>query len=488
MPTLEKLYYLIKSMTRNEKRYFTQYTNLYSSKKKQDYLVLFDLISKHKSSNIKELREEVELQNFEYVSIKTQYLYHTILEVLTNYKKKKNKLIQLHDQFQQVLVLEGKGLLEDALILLRKIKKAAQEMENYPFLYQTTQKEMEVLNLLSHGRPSPELIQHSLSRLQMFDVIQNMNNYQMLSYQIETIIKSAKDKEDLYQKATAFQKEQNLLEHPEKALSKTALAKYYHIHSVLCYLKQEYQEMLVYTQKAIDLIETPIFSPNLIFNLYQNHFVAYIHTPHTIIEDFSAHFKQLTQLKFKEEQYIAIQQTLMIGFQIEYFLRLKPPSLLEVEELLNQCESFYKKYSTYLYWVRKKLLFFDIMDFCITFQEYQIASNWLQRLTILPQTRELSNMEKLTLKFLQTILHYESKVPSLFESEIRSINYFISRRKIKHPFVENTQKLFQELVKKKQPASLIFEKYKTILTPLNTRFPDSLWQFNFVLKWLNHKA
>jgi len=488
MQNLEKLYWLVNSMTRNEKRYFTQHTNLYSSTKKPDYLVLFDLISKHKDSNLEELKESVKQQNLEYLSLKMKYLYTTILKVLTNYKKSTNKLIKLHDQFQQVLILEGKGLLEDALVLLQKIKKVAEETENYPFLYQTTQKEMEVLTLLSHGRPSPELFEHSLNRIKMFDIIQNMNNYQRLSHKIEIIINGAESEEDLQEKATQFQENQVLLSDPKQALSKMALAKYYHLYSVIYYLKKEYEKMFISTEKAINLIEIEIFSPTFIFNLFQNYFVAYIHSPQRNIQEFPKYLTQLAQLEFGEEQYAAIQNTLLIGFQIEYFLRFKQPSVQEVENLLKAFENFYKKYYQYLYWIRKKLLFFDIIDFCIAFKKHDIAQDWLNHLCVLPKIKDLSNMEKLTLKFLQTILYYEQQVPSLFEREVRGINYFISKNKIEHPFALNVQQLFQELVKRKKDNLLVLKKHQAILKPLNTRFSDSLWQFNFVLKWLNHKV
>lgn len=128
---MKKLTRLILSLERSEKRYFKRYVGLYSDKE-QDYMVLYDIIEKHKANSKPSIKEKIELANIKHPLVKANYLYQLILDALIDYQKKKNSYFQLQDDIRQIIVLRDKGLDQDALSLIKKTKKKALAKEAHP--------------------------------------------------------------------------------------------------------------------------------------------------------------------------------------------------------------------------------------------------------------------------------------------------------------------------------------------------------------------
>ena len=482
MSNLEKLHKLIRSLDRHEKRYFKQYTNLYSSAKDQEYLHLFNIIKKQKTFNLSALKSKIEKKGINYISIKSQYLYQSILDAVSNSQKKKNSENYLKDQLHYINILEGKGLLEEALSLIKKIKNKLQSSENYALLYEILTKEMEVLSIKNHGSLSQQYITIGKEKNEVFKKIQNINTYEQISLSImeKFLAHEAVSPE--------FIQSHLILQDNKYALSKTALTLYYHIHKVLYYAKQDYKEMLNLGKKIIELIPQSFLQPARILSLYQNYFVAAFHLQSP--EDIWYGLQQLNRITFEQKQHNAILLLLKNQITLDYFLQEGSRTLKNPLKLYEGLEDFYNEYHSYLHWYRKKLWFYDLICFSIKIEEFNQAETWLNRLLDLPETKKLNDEEQIVLKFLKMIIHYEKNIYSLMESESRAIAYLVKTRKINNPIILESTVLFQLLCKKQTPqkSRLLFQKYNELFLTTNTKIEKSLWSFDFFKTWVNFKA
>lgn len=130
------LFDLIKSLTQSEKRYFKLFANRYeTTEHSRYYLELFDRINDMEVYQEKTL--VAQLQNdrmFKNLSSGKNYLYNLLLKSLRNYHSSQSLLINLQELIGEVLILEQKGLIIQALKRIKKAEKLAIELQENPDL------------------------------------------------------------------------------------------------------------------------------------------------------------------------------------------------------------------------------------------------------------------------------------------------------------------------------------------------------------------
>ncbi len=138
------LIFLIHSMSKSEKRIFR------AGRKAADYVVLFDMICKEAIVSSQELKQSYE-KRFGTTSfnVAVTYLYETLLDVLLALRKDQDSDYRLFDKIMKARVLFEKGLYDDALELLNKIKQEAERYENQIMLMYASRMELEYLLFLN---------------------------------------------------------------------------------------------------------------------------------------------------------------------------------------------------------------------------------------------------------------------------------------------------------------------------------------------------
>ncbi len=138
------LIFLIHSMSKSEKRIFR------AGRKAADYVVLFDMICKEAIVSSQELKQSYE-KRFGTASfnVAVTYLYETLLDVLLALRKDQDSDYRLFDKIMKARVLFEKGLYDDALELLNKIKQEAERYENQIVLMYASRMELEYLLFLN---------------------------------------------------------------------------------------------------------------------------------------------------------------------------------------------------------------------------------------------------------------------------------------------------------------------------------------------------
>lgn len=124
----ESLFRLVKSLSKSEKRQFKLYVNRLESNTDKKFIALFDLLDKmlvydeQKIANSKIVKRE-QLSNVK------SHLYRQILVSLRLSISSTNKRLQLREQLDYVYILYNKGLYEQSLQMLQRVKAQAIKLD-----------------------------------------------------------------------------------------------------------------------------------------------------------------------------------------------------------------------------------------------------------------------------------------------------------------------------------------------------------------------
>ena len=138
------LIFLVHSMSKSEKRIFR------SGRKTADYVVLFDMICKEGIVSSQELKLGYE-KRFGTTSfnVAVTYLYETLLDVLLALRKDQDSDYRLFNKILRARILFEKGMYDEALEALEKVKQEAERYENQIVLMYASRMELEYLLFLN---------------------------------------------------------------------------------------------------------------------------------------------------------------------------------------------------------------------------------------------------------------------------------------------------------------------------------------------------
>ena len=129
-PSLD-LFRLIKSLTPTEKSYFKKFSSFTKSQSgKNVYLLLFDAIAAQNEYDESKLKKKFQGQPFiRQLPVVKNYLHSRILDSLALYHSEMNPRVTVRNTLNKAEILRKKGLYDQAMKLLRKMKLFAKENE-----------------------------------------------------------------------------------------------------------------------------------------------------------------------------------------------------------------------------------------------------------------------------------------------------------------------------------------------------------------------
>lgn len=123
---------VIKSMTMNEKRHFKVFCNRHVIGSQNKYVVIFDVIQKNNVYDEDLIKKELNLKGYsdKFIASDLKYLKKIILKSLNDFHSEKTMDIKIKQQLVSIEILFFKGLYEECLQLINKIKKVNLINEN----------------------------------------------------------------------------------------------------------------------------------------------------------------------------------------------------------------------------------------------------------------------------------------------------------------------------------------------------------------------
>ena len=139
----DTLFELIKSLTKSEKRQFKIYTSRLEMIENSNFVKLFELLDKSRSYSEKIILEKTNIKKQQISNVKA-HLYHQILMCLRLNPIHQNTAIKIREGLDYATILYNKGLYQQSLKILEKVKKNALKNEAHSLAYQALEIEKNI--------------------------------------------------------------------------------------------------------------------------------------------------------------------------------------------------------------------------------------------------------------------------------------------------------------------------------------------------------
>lgn len=134
MPKQDKLFSLIKSLNKSEKRYFSIYTQMHVKGEDNDYMKLFKEFEKQDVLDEDQIKDTLKNEKLmDHYAVIKSYLYDLILKAMRSYSKHSASK-KILDLLEDVEFLYSKGIFDQAMQLVKKAKDLAISAQKYGVL------------------------------------------------------------------------------------------------------------------------------------------------------------------------------------------------------------------------------------------------------------------------------------------------------------------------------------------------------------------
>ena len=132
MKPSNELFFLVKSLTKSEKRYFKLSSSLQQGDK--NYVKLFDAIEAQSKYNEEQIKTEFQGTTFiNHLPSEKNHLYSLLLKSLRSFHSDKSVSAQMQEYLKNIEILYNKALYTECAKIVRKAKKIASNHEEFYF-------------------------------------------------------------------------------------------------------------------------------------------------------------------------------------------------------------------------------------------------------------------------------------------------------------------------------------------------------------------
>lgn len=301
-----KLSTLLEKMLKKEKHYIEQQILNNSKPDNLDKFILACLRKGQKTQNSSPKLESM--------------AYYKIIDLLTELLIK-SVPSSTHRMALQIQLHYEKMLFNEALNLLKKNKKIAEEYDNYALLIELLEWEEKIINAISPQNPD-ELRRIMQERNNVVACIQNINEFHNLSNELMILLKTGSIRNEEDMKKLKEISNSTLLENENKAICLTAKMYYFVIKSGLQWMQNDFEPSIKNMTKLLSLFEdnSKVFSSNTLSYIisYQNFLMLAIHQKkHGFVEDKLNYLRNDVSKKIPE-QFFYTQNNLEITIAINF--------------------------------------------------------------------------------------------------------------------------------------------------------------------------
>jgi len=189
----ESLYDLVQSMTMSEKRHFKIFSSKHVIGQKNDYIGLFDALSKQKTYDEVSLKKAPFVKN---LPAEKNYLYHLVLRSLNVFHDSSSPKNQVYGLLKSIEVLYHKGLYPQALKMVNKAKKIAEQNELFVQSLAIGELEIELLSKQFQYSEASKQIEESKRLIQQLENFSTLQKVTTDSYEARLEIGTSRSHED----------------------------------------------------------------------------------------------------------------------------------------------------------------------------------------------------------------------------------------------------------------------------------------------------
>lgn len=252
-----QLFLLIKSMSKQEKRYFRIFSSRHSNEK-NNYYTLYQVIDRQKEYNEKAIIKLLNSHQFvNRLSIAKTRLYDQILKSLSSFHAQKSVDSELFFIIQSIEILYTKALYKAAWKKLHSGFKLAKKHEKYPIILQLNKWEQKLIEKDNYQSLDVKHIEQWWDEEK--SVIDQIKSYNSLWYVKSKIFKilfygGGNTAKDLLSIQLLMEEYVNPLEEENLSIRSTFL--YHHIHSAFCFAQKNLIDSYKHLKYNLNLLAT----------------------------------------------------------------------------------------------------------------------------------------------------------------------------------------------------------------------------------------
>lgn len=486
----DSLHQLIKSMHKGEKRFFAAYCSHYGSSKEKIYLQLFRAMDKQKYYDEKALKKKFSGKSSEgHLHVIKNYLQNLILDSLYMYRSRNNR--SLRTKFFRAETYFEKGLYEQAQQILQKLRKEAEEEEDFITLFECLRLEKRLMLTLANVNEDRMkiLAEKENSGLQSYrEICDYMNlgmevgyihfKYHESSLNIKDIEKREIDKRRIFTDTYAPQSTYG------RYLLHNARGTYYRTVS-------EFKKASEECKLALDAIENnEVFKESHAETMLAA-LLNYV-TSILIIKDYKKALETMTGLhNFITRNMAKFRENILVKyFNMEQRVSMLVGEKEDAVKLLENLEKYIDEHNS-IPDTEKVVFYFNAVDMHFFYGDYSKSLQWLNKAMNFNADRVNSTLYRY-LRIIQVILLFEMKEYELMEYRLRSLYRYLLRQSALMKFEKVFMGFFREVLKRpginnNHVPGLLGSLKKSLPEVFEDRNEAVVLQYFDILSWIDSK-
>ncbi|MDP1623882.1 MAG: hypothetical protein Q8M08_16280 [Bacteroidales bacterium] len=494
----DKLFTLIKSLSKQEKRYFKRSAE--ANRHSSNYIRLFDAINKQKSYNEADIKAVFRTEKFiKQLHVTKNYLYTLILKCLHVYHAELSADSRIKELLHYVEILYKKGLYDQCRRVLYQTRKIAKENDSHLTLIEIIEWHCKIaFNITKVKELEKYVCDEYFEETEIIKVIKNKSDFRKLFYEILILNNKGTpirtDEElNMYEKVIS----NPLLRNDRLATSYYSLIMFCYIQAYYLLNKGDVEGSSVYNFRIVELMEA---NPKQIKETPVNYVAALNNLIYAGIhlKEYDASLNALNKMRDITVKY-KISKDLSYDLTKKIFIR---SSFLELELYKESGE--FKKANNLISEIQERVellqvndisrytlfLYYDISFIYFATNNYSKALQWINKIINISGIKEPVDIFCFA-RILNLLIHYElgnnQTVNYIYKSDL---HFFKKRKKLYKveilifDFIKHT--ILKEASGKSLKKDFELLKNELIKNTVAPKDKKALQYFDYIL-WVDSK-
>ncbi|AKD04484.1 hypothetical protein POKO110462_06810 [Pontibacter korlensis] len=490
----DAVFQLIKTLARSEKRHFRLFATRQGSSSDIKFLQLFDALDGMSHYDEEQVLKQVPGIKKAQLANQKANLYKQMLASLRLYHANQNLDIQLHEQLDHARVLYNKGLYQQSLKMLEKVKVAAQQAS-----YQHTaltaltfekQIEQQYITRSLEGR-AEALTEEANDLLGHLSRIHHNSSLALRLYGLYIKLGHARTQEER-DKLTEFFKANVPTLDPKKACFSEKLS-FYQSHVWYNYILQDFKSCYRYAQKWVDLFEEepPMKQQqttdyikglhNLLLALYNMLYYSKFKEALKKLEDFAADADRRSNPNIEMLLFLYIYTNRINAFYMEGQFTEGLKIVPEIKRNLNVFKQQLDPHRQLIFFYKIACLYFGSGD-------YNGTIIYLEKIIHYKDVNLREDIQCFA-RILNLIAHYEAGKDELLDYQVKSVYRFLGRMNDQQPMQVAICKFLRNLpdINPLELKSAFIDLKETLLKIADNPLYRRPFLYLDIISWLDSK-
>ncbi len=481
---------MIRSLSKQEKRYYKMYTTL-SGGKTNKYLLLFDAIDAQKEYDEEKLKRKFKDEAFvKQFHVLKNYLYTLILKSLRNYHSN-NSEDRYHSLLRDAQILYNKGLRKQSSKLLSKAKQIAQKDEQFLQLLDIHRWEHSIIHQENNIERLEAYVNEEVqNEFELIDRYQNLLQFQLLNDKFFIRYwKSGIARDEEQRKAY-----ENLIDKPiyeDEHAPSSIEAQFYQLNAqytrFFCTGQLKKANMAI--EKAADLLDAA--DPQK--KRYLAKFISALNNLYVVQKELNLHKEALETLRnlrnVPVDSLTHKAEHFMRSYILELDLHISTGMFTNALKNIGTIEEDYNNFKKHIDKQSRLAFFYNFSYLYFGAGRFDRALIWNN---LLLNDRDLSVREDIHCfgRILNLIIHYEIGNDDLLEYTVRSTYRFLYKRKrlfkVEGVILDFLKK-YPNWVDREQITAGFEELHKKLLAFQEDDYEKYAFEYFDFISWLESK-